>query len=171
MINYDTQLKLQAYLDGELTEADAREIAQLLAHDQEAVALLAELRNTRQCLAGCERGIVIVVPESREFFWSKIERQIERETPIVRAPEKVSLWNTWRRLMVPAGALAGVIIAGLLAGVQFFKPALGPGTDTSLADPGTFTYRDYAAGTTLVWVTYPAENELAESERTATLPQ
>ena len=55
-MEHEVQLKLQAYLDGELSEAEAREIGNLLAKDREAVALQNELRNTRQALAGFETG-------------------------------------------------------------------------------------------------------------------
>ena len=45
-MDYDAQLKLQAFLDGELPEAEASEVAKWLARDREAAALLEELRNT-----------------------------------------------------------------------------------------------------------------------------
>src|SRR5438445_3348784 len=103
-MNYEDQLKLQAYLDGELPEAEAREVANWLAQDREAVALHAELRNTRQAMVGLEVGIEL--PESREFFWSKIEREILRQ----QAPEPVArpmaLLALLRRLLMPAGGLA-----------------------------------------------------------------
>ena len=83
-MDYDAQLKLQAFLDGELPEAEASEVANWLARDREAAALLEELRNTRDALAGFEAGIQL--PESREFFWSKVQREIQRlETPAPRA--------------------------------------------------------------------------------------
>ena len=41
--------------------------------------------------------------------------------------------------------------------------------ETALADAGAFTYRDYAAGTTLVWLSYPAENELADDDEMGTI--
>src|SRR5438445_6994113 len=78
-MDYDKQLKLQAFLDEELSEAEAREVASWLAQDQEMTLLLAELRNTRQAVSRFEAGIRL--PESREFYWSKIEREIERLEP------------------------------------------------------------------------------------------
>ena len=56
-MDYDAQLKLQAFLDGELPEAEANEVANWLARDREAVALLAELRNTRKAMVGFEVGV------------------------------------------------------------------------------------------------------------------
>jgi len=38
-MDLDSQLKLQAYLDGELPEAEARAVANWLAKDREAVGL------------------------------------------------------------------------------------------------------------------------------------
>ena len=74
-MNYETQLKIQAYLDGELSEREAQEIATLIAREQDASNLAAELKNTRQAVAGFENGIKL--PESREFYWSKIEKALE----------------------------------------------------------------------------------------------
>jgi len=78
-MDHEKQLKLQAFLDEELSEAEAKEVASWLAKDQEATLLLAELRNTRQSMARFEAGVRL--PESREFYWSKIEREIERLEP------------------------------------------------------------------------------------------
>lgn len=165
MMDLESQLKLQAFLDGELPEAEAKEVANWLARDQGAVALLAELRNTRQALAGFETAIRL--PESREFFWSKIQREIERrEMAEARPAEPPVSWRVvLRRFIVPATVIALVVAAGLVA----TRPAApAPGIEISTADPGAFTYRDYAGGATLVWLSYPAENEIAESDATGT---
>src|SRR5437667_753153 len=99
-MNYDAQLKLQAYLDGELPEAEARAVANWLAQDREAVALFGELRNTRQALVGVEVGVTL--PESREFFWSKIEREIRRQEQTQPLSPPVRFVTAWRRFLVPA---------------------------------------------------------------------
>lgn len=159
-MDYDAQLKIQAYLDGELPEEEARAVANQLALDREAVALLAELRQTRQSMARFEAGIR--VPESREFYWSKIEREINRlePAPAAAAPEP-SLWAHLRRLLVPVGATALLAVAGVLA-LQFVRLGGVNGLGaTTVADSGALTYRDYSSGTTLVWLSYPAENEFA----------
>src|SRR5215472_9549975 len=114
-MDMENQLKLQAFLDGELPESEAREMANLVARDKEAAALLAELRNTRQALAGFEA--VMPLPESREFFWSKVQREIERQEakqPAIE-PHRPSLLAQWRRFIVSAGAMAAVILVALIA--------------------------------------------------------
>src|SRR5881227_3547902 len=103
-MNYEAQLKVQAYLDGELPEAEAREVANWLAKDREAVALHAELRNTRQAMVGFEIGVTL--PESREFFWSKIEREIQRQEQPARQPQSVPFLARLQRFLMPASAVA-----------------------------------------------------------------
>ncbi len=167
-MDYDAQLKLQAWLDGELSEADAKEVADLVARDRAAAAMLEELRHTRDALAGFESGIQL--PESREFFWSKVKREIQRlETPASK-PAPTPLLALWRRFLVPASALAAVLVAVLLAVPPADQSGRTPASDieTALPDAGAFTYRDYTAGTTLVWLTYPADDENAEIDELGT---
>lgn len=106
----ETELKLQAHLDGELTLAETREVEGLLAGDADARELLAELTLVQTCLAGNEPEAR--VPESREFYWSKIQREIDRASnpaPVrrgwLRAFQGRLLWST--------GALAGIALAAL----------------------------------------------------------
>jgi anti-sigma factor RsiW len=169
-MDYNAQLKLQAWLDGELPEAEAREAANWLERDRDAAALAEELRNTRRSLAGFEADIRL--PESREFFWSKVAREIERlEAPAPTPAPRDSYFALFRRFLVPASAVAVAVIAGLL----LTRPTSPSGRtvaadiETALADAGAFTYRDYSAGTTLVWVSYPADNEVAEGDETGTV--
>ena len=167
-MDYDKQLKLQALLDGELPEAEAGAVAQWVAQDHEAAALREELHNTRGALAGVEAGIQL--PESREFFWSKVQREIQRlETPAAK-PAPASFSALWRRFLVPASAVAALIIAGVVLN----RPDSTGRTpaaeiETALADSGAFTYRDYSAGTTLVWLSYPAEAEVADDDEMGTI--
>ena len=78
-MNEELALKLQAFLDGELPEDEAREVSSLLARDADAAALHRELKNTRAAVVNFERPIQ--VPETREFYWSKISKEIERTAP------------------------------------------------------------------------------------------
>jgi anti-sigma factor RsiW len=158
-MNEELALKLQAYADGEVSDREARETADLLAKNADARALLAELQSTSDALAGFEAEIKL--PESREFYWSKIEREIQRLEKAERLRSGSSLFRAWRRFFVSAGALAALAIAGLLVFSQPRSPRAAE-TESAFADSNAFTYHDYAAGTTLVWLTYPAENEFTE---------
>jgi anti-sigma factor RsiW len=168
-MDWEAQLKLQAFLDGELPAAEAREVADKLARDPEAAALLAELRQIRAALQGFEADIRL--PESREFFWSKIERETrrsEKPLPVVRS---VSWAVRLRRLLAPCTVMALLVIAGMMVTRHHGSSLLtsAPDMETALADPGAFTYRDYTSGTTLVWLSYPAENDLAIHQQASTV--
>jgi anti-sigma factor RsiW len=159
-MDYEAQLKLQAYLDGELPENEQREVANWLARDQEAVALLGELRQTRKAMAGFEDGIRL--PESREFYWSKIRREIERQEPVrPQAPPAVSLLARLRRWLVPAAGVATVILAGLLMLPSSDRTAP---METALADSSALIYHDYPSKATFVFLSYPAEDEFATAD-------
>ena len=103
-MNEETQLKLQAYLDGELSEGEAREVSLQLKEDARASALFNELQLTKSILR--ENEPELELPETREFYWSKIQREVER-TPREAAPRPAVQW--WK----PAySRFAGAFAAG-----------------------------------------------------------
>src|SRR5512136_2097800 len=108
-MNADLQLQLQALLDGEMPPRRARRLAAQIAADPQAQALLAELRMTKALLAGHEAGMT--VPESREFYWSKVERAILRAEQAQAPREEMPWWVAWRRWLMPATAMA--LVAGV----------------------------------------------------------
>jgi anti-sigma factor RsiW len=156
-------LKLQALLDGELPGREAREILAWTQRDAEAAALLVELRSTREAMV--KSDLQLSLPETREFFWSKIEREI-RKCP----PEEISETDfNWRRLLWPislaAGAIAVCFFAVISQNPVADKPAQGaavstaaissdadtPDVESAQADSEAMTYEDKSDGTTLVW--------------------
>jgi anti-sigma factor RsiW len=151
MINQDSQLKLQAFLDGELSDREAAEVRDWLARDSGAQALLTELCNTSTALAGNETACR--VPEGREFYWSKIERAIElheRRPAAAAAPS----WYAWlQRHFVSVGGVA--LLSCLMAmvaihlgrsGNQFGEMELASG------DMSSYTFRDQQQRVTMVWL-------------------
>jgi len=109
-MNVDRLLQLQAWVDGELPEAQARRVADFVNADKEAQGVVEELRIARTILAHNE--LEAKLPESREFYWSKIQREIERlETPKAES-QPVSWIFSWRRL---AARLSGVALIAFLS--------------------------------------------------------
>ena len=122
-MNRDLALKYQAYVDGELPDAEARQVALALEQDAEARALVDELRGAKELLAGNELDVTL--PETREFYWNRIQREIER---LEAQPAGLSddggwlaLFGGWRRFLAP---LAGVAVIAFLAmaAVRFYNP-------------------------------------------------
>jgi anti-sigma factor RsiW len=107
----DVRLKLQACLDGELSDREAAEVRALAGRDPEAAALMRELEMTSAALHGQEEGIR--VPDSREFYWSKIQRAIESQEAIEARAATPSGIPLWRRLLIPLGACATVAIVAV----------------------------------------------------------
>jgi anti-sigma factor RsiW len=155
MINHETELKLQAYLDGELPASETKAIADLLEHDASAQGLYQELRSTRSLLPGNE--VERKIPESPEFYWSKIRRQIEQmeSTQAERMSEPApSRW--WPRFLAPTGALAALAIFVAVALRTPEEPLLALDDsheiETPLEETSSFSFRSEAAAMTVVWV-------------------
>ena len=166
----EQQLKLQAFLDGELPEREAREILAWIQRDPAAATLLAELKNTRQTMVNSEPHLNL--PESREFFWSKIEREIQRLDSQPAAAPEPSVFAVMRRWLLPAVAVSALVIAGLIAhfhappaGVTLVADADAPTVETTLANSDVTTYRDASEGTTLVWFSYAADDDPTQNKK------
>src|SRR5262245_34104853 len=112
-MNMEQQLKVQAWLDGELPEAEARQIEGLVNGDQQAQALVTELRTTKSTLAGNEPQLTL--PESREFFWGKIQREIERLDKAAVKSRPTPWVLDWRRWMAPLSGVALIAFFSLLS--------------------------------------------------------
>jgi hypothetical protein len=108
------ELKLQAMLDGELSGREAQRTAAEAAANPEATALLNELRGTREFLRGNEPEHKLA--ESREFYWSRIQRAIEHAEQAPAAGGPTDWLAGLRRLLAPVSALAVLV---LLAVVSF----------------------------------------------------
>jgi anti-sigma factor RsiW len=112
-MKHDLELKLQAWLDGELPAADAEDMRRLAAADSQASGLLAELQNIKA--AFLQNEPTITVPETRAFYWSKIERQIQRQAAAVPspAPSWAARLRRWLAPLAGAAALAAVLLIAL----------------------------------------------------------
>jgi anti-sigma factor RsiW len=168
-MNEEQQLKLQAFLDGELPENEAREMLAWTQRDSAAAGLLAELKNTRQAMVKSE--LHSSLPESREFFWSKIEREIQRLESHATPTPKVSIFVTLRRWLLPAVAVSALVIAGMFARLDSPKTVVvtvadadEPYVETTLANSDVTTYRDASEGTTLVWFSSAADDSPAKNK-------
>jgi anti-sigma factor RsiW len=157
-MTWEEQLKLQAWLDGELPPDQAGEMSVRAARDPAAAALVAELQQTRQQLRSGESSPAL--PESREFYWAKIERAIQRSAAPTRVRAEPGLLGKLRLLILPTAA-AAVLTVLIWAGHFFPAPmapaktaeADTPAVETALASMNATTYRDAREGTTLVWFT------------------
>ena len=147
-MNTESKLRLQAYLDNEVSSAEARQIASWIERDAEAKALCDELRATKSLLVA-ENELPVIVPDSREFYWSKIQREIERtEREPVR---EVGARPWWSRFLAP------VVGAAALALFVFTSVSTNPvrnmanQTEQSHTD-NSITFYSPENKTTVVWI-------------------
>ncbi|MBI3849293.1 MAG: hypothetical protein HY298_03225 [Verrucomicrobia bacterium] len=158
-MKHDSQLKLQAYCDGELTARAVRQVETWLAEDNEARLLLAELQNTKAALASGEPDRKL--PEAREFYWNKIEREIQRHSQTRPQTGIPVIFTSWRKFLILATAVAALVGLALLfssssrhstivqAIARHFHEFESPSEDAH-----GFTFRDQTTGTTVVWISY-----------------
>src|SRR5207237_321933 len=106
MISKEQILKLQSHLDGELPAAEAAEIARLLESDAGVSALRNEMRMVGEVLRSNEA--IVPVPETRDFYWSKIAKGIEQAERQTAPAAKVSPWAWLSRWAVPVGSAAAL---------------------------------------------------------------
>jgi len=148
----EVELKLQAYVDGELSAREVREVEAAIANDAEAQALLRELQTTVAVLR--ENEPQAALEESREFYWSKIERAIEQAQP-ERAHPLVTFWFSLRRVLVPTAGLALVLFLAIAS----FKVNTTSDPLNHLAeveslseDVGFFSFRSHSHNMFVVWL-------------------
>jgi|YNPBryantNP2012_1023418.scaffolds.fasta_scaffold02616_10 anti-sigma-K factor RskA len=152
-MKHEDTIKIQAWLDGELAGAEAESVERLIVQDADARALVAELRWTKSALAHGE--LEREVPESREFYWSKIERAIRA----AESAEPAVLNRPWMGLVLRWFAPAGIVAAlALFFALPMLRQAgqqpwiAGAEIESPLNDVGSITFRSEAEGMTIVWV-------------------
>lgn len=143
----NTELKLQALLDGELDAREVREIEALLASSNQHAALTQELKWTKAAVVGNETTVAL--PESREFYWGKIARAIEadeRNAAGVAAPERP--W--WLKLLFPATGLAAMVAVMFV--ISGGRPTDGADTETVTEDVNAVSFRSDSEKMSVIYV-------------------
>lgn len=137
-------LELMALLDGTGEPGRREAVEAWLRSDPDAEALRQELAWVRQALQQHEPAIR--VPETREFYWSQIQRRMAqaaapetRQTP----SRRFSDWLTW---LAP---LAGVAAVTLLVSLHPWR--VGP-LNPGLNEASATTYTSEADGVTIHWI-------------------
>ena len=159
-MNQELEIKLQAYMDGELSERESRQVEEWVAQDKEATRMLNELAWTRSFLV--EHEPAPVVPESREFYWSKIEREIEREERRVATTR--TAWESfidmipWRRALAPASGLALALFL-VFGSLKFYDLSAFEKYPRHLAqvenpseEVGAFSFRSQSENVFVIWL-------------------
>ena len=70
----EIELKIQALVDGELTESEAEQIRECMGNDVRFQILYAQLIQTKDLISKHEMPRIL--PESGDFYWAKIAQEI-----------------------------------------------------------------------------------------------
>jgi anti-sigma factor RsiW len=153
-MKHEDELKIQGYLDNQLPPAERREIADLISRDSAAHSLYEALAATKTLLVQNEPDYKLA--ETREFYWSKIEREIQKTAP--PRPEPVLRlglnWQNWWVRLVGAGAAAVLLGTVILSSLRLdtLEPSYDPQEIESPADMSAITFHSESANMTVVWV-------------------
>ena len=161
----DAQLKLMAYVDGKLPTEEVAEIESLIKADQEAADLVSELRWAQEAITGNE--LELKVPETREFYWSKISKAIEfeeKQAERAATPSENQKW--WNKILLPFAGLAAVALVFTFANPQSGTFVDDPGMGGPLESGVTLDeYYDEQEQTSMIWVTTDSEEEQKKRNR------
>jgi anti-sigma factor RsiW len=142
-------LDLQAYVDGELEPSRRSDVERVLAGDAEARELVAALRSLGEVVRAHEP--IARVPETREFYWSQIQRRIDQEaTSDARRADGATRAAGWLRWLVPALGVAAVVVV-----VSLNRRGSGPVVEVASAtidDAVGMTFRSDTDGVTVHWL-------------------
>ena len=120
-MKHEDKLRIQSWMDGELAPKEAAQIATLIEENPEALALSEELRMVENALHFGEKSEIL--DDSRDFYWSQIERQIDTGEPL---PEPyvgpVTASTNLLRWVVPVGSLGAIVILMMNFGAMSPQP-------------------------------------------------
>jgi anti-sigma factor RsiW len=151
-MNREFELKLQAWLDGELTPHQARQAEAEVKDHPEAQALLAELKATVEALRGNEPEYKLA--ETSDFYWSKIERAIAAQEQTPRPAERFFFLD-WLARYGPqlSGALAALLLLAVAGTrLEWFSHRTWIETESVLDEIGTVAFRSETDQMTVVWI-------------------
>jgi anti-sigma factor RsiW len=155
-MNVEQQLKLQAWVDGELPETEAQQVAAFAQNDSDARALAEELRVTKGFMSGNEPEAKL--PESADFYWSKIRREIEQAEKATAATPRVSWTFAWRRLMAPLSGVALIAFLSILSLNVFHQQSIDDSAkylvevENLSEDIGSISYRSQSENMFVVYL-------------------
>jgi len=152
-MNGDLELKLQAYLDGELGGRESSRVEDWLEANGEAQGLLAELRMIKEAMAGAELNRSL--PESGDFYWSKIQRGIALVERDVQHEVEPGWLVVLRRLLAPAAGVALVVLLTFVTVRTFTSEPEGAAiavVETPSEEIGAYSFRSESQNMFVVWV-------------------
>jgi hypothetical protein len=157
-MNNDLELKLQAYIDGELPADQIRTVEMLLADDPASRRLVHDLQGIRGLLKTHQSEAQLPVPGA--FYWSQIQRQITAQ-PVPRPNSNYLITNRlWLKWLFPVGLTALLAIGLLRLSPSQPQRIIPDEMESQLKDATFFSFRSQEDGFSVVWVDTQAERSM-----------
>lgn len=148
-MNTNTALKLQAYLDDELSPRQRRSVERLLDRSEEAREFLVEMGSLQDTLRSNEPAPAL--PEDLDFYLAGIRRRLEAEIPASRVSTATVGPASWLiRYFAPIGAAAAVIAMILIAGYE--RTDATRSAQTTVEAPNVITFQSEDEDFTILWI-------------------
>lgn len=164
MISKEELLKVQGHVDGELSAAEAADVARWLRQNPDAAAIDKELRSLSEVLRANDS--IVPVPETREFYWSKIARGIEQAEREPALRPRTTPWTWLSRWAVPMGSLAALVALLLTVSrdIPMFmtdakRALIRREIESPIEDTSVMEFHDAKTGVTLVWIAREPEED------------
>jgi len=154
---------LAALADGELCSWRRWQLARHARGCPACAAAYRHQRHVREMLR--QNPPAVAMSDSADFFWSKVRRDIERQTAATAATAAPAGWWARQQLRVAAAVAAAVVATGLVWVVGPARPAPGvQAVHTPLPDT-TATVLPGPAQVTTVWISgLPWTSDMTEMQ-------
>ena len=153
----ETELKVQALVDGELTGREAEDLRARIETDDGLRELHARLIAVRGLMAGAE--LPRTLPESGDFHWNKIAQSIEREDrEAKRLARPASNANWLLRWVLPFAGIACLMLLLTLQQTTKLNLSISLASDheleLSIDDLDVMTFNTGDDAMSVVWLDY-----------------
>jgi anti-sigma factor RsiW len=151
-MNTNQQLEIQAYVDGQLADSDARRVERQLADDAAGAALAADLRQVRETIRNGEP--IMEVPDTRDFYFSQIRRRIateEKAASLSPAPSAGG-FNWIRSMLLPAVGVACLTAVAVLTTRETPRPFVPGVVNIASDEMSAITFRSEQNRMTVVYL-------------------
>ena len=102
------ELKIQALVDGELTESEAEQMRECMDNDVRLQILYAQLIQTKDLISKHEMPRIL--PESGDFYWTKIAQEIGGVEPANQGSNNSLVIKWLFRRLVPLLGIATIVL-------------------------------------------------------------
>ena len=152
----EIELKIQALVDGELTESEAEQIRECMGNDVRFQILYAQLIQTKDLISKHEMPRIL--PESGDFYWTKIAQEIGGVEPANQVSNNSLVIKWLFRRLAPLLGIAAIVLLITLQQPSMLDLDIEFESDHELElvddDIEVMTFNSFDDSMSIVWLDY-----------------